>query len=265
MNTFQDVCVNSVSVLSGIRPRGRETDRTGCGREKSGLVFIWSGGAAFWENGRKKVEAEAGDLIFIPRGCRYKMQYTEEENTFVLVNFQSTDTNGGEKLLWEHIEILARDDRAGRIAQSMANLELCATHQSPGAVFRKKELLYRILSLICDSRYALDKRQINSRIFQGVLLLEESFLENLPVAEFAAASNMSLSLFRRLFHEQYGVSPVQYRNRLRLQRAREFLAEGSCTVSEAAYASGFENVGYFCKSYKKAMGETPQETRKRNQ
>lgn len=66
-----------------------------------------------------------------------------------------------------------------------------------------------------------------------------------------------------LFKKHYGASPVQYRNRLRLERARELLREGGYTVFEAAYAVGFENLGYFCRYYKRVMGETPSESRAR--
>ena len=78
---------------------------------------------------------------------------------------------------------------------------------------------------------------------------------------FAKACNISESGFRQMFFKQYGISPLQYRNRLRINRARELLEYDNCTVAEAAYASGFENLGYFCRSYKKHMGETPQATR----
>ena len=46
--------------------------------------------------------------------------------------------------------------------------------------------------------------------------------------------------------------------------AREEL-EGEFTVAEVAYASGFENIGYFCRYYRHITGETPGETKKRNQ
>ena len=81
---------------------------------------------------------------------------------------------------------------------------------------------------------------------------------------FAEASGISISLFRALFSKQFGMSPVQYRNRLRIDRAAVILSEGSCTVSEAAYACGFENIGYFCRCYKKFMEETPMETKLRS-
>jgi transcriptional regulator GlxA family with amidase domain len=50
---------------------------------------------------------------------------------------------------------------------------------------------------------------------------------------------------------------------LRIERARELLSDGSLTVAEVAYASGFENIGYFCRYYRRITGEAPGDTKKR--
>ena len=102
------------------------------------------------------------------------------------------------------------------------------------------------------------------QIFAGASMLQSTYLENIPITQFARASNMSISSFRDTFTKKYGISPIQYRNRLRIERAAAILKEGSCTVAEAAYASGFENIGYFCRYYKKITGETPSQTRSRS-
>ena len=60
------------------------------------------------------------------------------------------------------------------------------------------------------------------------------------------------------------VSAVCDLNRERAERAKELLADGTHTVSEVAYACGFENVGYFCRYYRDTVGEAPGETRKKN-
>ena len=40
------------------------------------------------------------------------------------------------------------------------------------------------------------------------------------------------------------------------------MKENDCTTAEAAYACGFENVGYFCRAYKKEIGQTPSQPKK---
>jgi AraC-like DNA-binding protein len=126
-------------------------------------------------------------------------------------------------------------------------------------------LFYRLVGWLCDARNirSLDN-DIDPKIADGVRLLEQTYLENLPITKFSEASHMSINAFRSLFKKQFGTSPVKYRNELRIERAKELLLEGGFTIAEVAYACGFENVGYFCRYYRRSMGETPSQTKDSN-
>ena len=54
-----------------------------------------------------------------------------------------------------------------------------------------------------------------------------------------------------------GLSPVEYRNNLRLQSAKLKLESGEYNVSETAEACGFSNLSFFIRLYKKTYGCTP--------
>lgn len=263
--SFEDICISEVEVMSGVRPSGRSANYLNGGRRCHGLVYIWDGEACFTHSDGQTTIVKNGELLFIPKGHRYKMQYTAPNTTFVLVNMEMFDKNGEDIYLAKKLAVLAKDDASNRIAGIMAKLELCGASQNIAAFFRRKELVYKLLGKVYESGIVPSSEQQGYlRIFAGVRLLEQSYLENLPVSEFAEACNISISSFRSLFGKQYGMSPVQYRNRLRIDRAVTILSEGSCTVAEAAYACGFENIGYFCRYYKKITGETPLETKIRN-
>ncbi len=261
--SFEDVCLRHVIVLAGTRPAGRTVEQRE-GRQFHGLLYLRSGAACFsWEE-RCTLTVRSGQLMYIPKGRCYKMQYVENGTSFVLVNLDLIDKDGGDLFLSEDLTVLATDLPKGRIDRIMTSLEACGAAQGISAALRRKELAFRLLGAVFEAEpFPLSDEKSFSAIRAGARLLEETYLENLPVSKFAAQSNMSLSSFRSLFHKHYGMSPVQYRNRLRLERAKELLQEGICTVSEAAYACGFENLGYFCRYYKRMTGETPSETRSR--
>jgi len=145
----------------------------------------------------------------------------------------------------------------------MAKLELCGAAQNTAGMLRRKELFYRLLSFVYGNGDLETENTAYAPIVKGVLLLKQTYLENLPIETFAEQSNVSISLFRRLFHQQYGMSPLQYRNLLRINRAKQLLEYDYSTVAEVAYACGFENVGYFCRYYKRITGETPTQTRQK--
>ena len=48
-----------------------------------------------------------------------------------------------------------------------------------------------------------------------------------------------------------------YRNDIRLTHARSKLQSGEYNVSEAAFDSGFSNLSFFIRLYKKKYGHTP--------
>ena len=87
--------------------------------------------------------------------------------------------------------------------------------------------------------------------------LEARLEGNARIEHYAALCGMSESGFRRLFREYCGCSPLEYRNALRLERARTLLQSGDYNVSEAAEKVGFSNLSFFIRSYKKKFGHTP--------
>ena len=263
---FDELHFSDISVISGIRPCGRTTDNSHNGRRNNGILYIWNGEATFYNVLGEKVVVSDGQTVFIPKRNRYRMQYTAESTTYVLVNFELYDKTGKEMVLFEQITPLTKDDATHRMAQTMMNFELCSASKTVDATLRKKELMYRLLGLIYTSMsYLSSRNEINLQIARGVHLLEQTYLENLPISRYAEASHVSVNTFRTAFQKQFGTSPLKYRNYLRIERAKELLREGIFTVAEVAYASGFENIGYFCRYYRQITGESPSETKKRSQ
>ena len=259
-----DVNVSDITVISGIRPYGRGSERVAAGRSSHGLLYIFSGEATFWCNDGERVVASAGHLAFIPKGKHYRMKYTADSTTFVLVNFDTDEAKVSDVVFSDDITIVAKDDELYRIAKIMTGFELCGATKTLAASLRKKELFYRLLGCIVSlSGMDFSDLEVDPKIAAGVQLLKLTYLENLPITRFSDECHLNINTFRNLFHKQFGVSPVKYRNRLRLERSRELLEEGSFTIAEVAYACGFENVGYFCRCYRTVYKETPSGTKKR--
>lgn len=95
------------------------------------------------------------------------------------------------------------------------------------------------------------------KIRPGLEMLEDNFLENTPIELYAEKCDLSENRFRSIFKNIYGVSPVEYRSRLRLERAKELIENLSIPVTMAAEATGFKSSSYFCRLYKQIYGITP--------
>lgn len=256
-----DICIHGISYSSGIRAAGKLVENLAKGRGKSGLLYLASGEACFWQEGQPMLTATVGDLVLLPEDCRYKMRYTGQETEFKLVNFRITSATGERLCFSDRIERLPHTAADSDICGILAKLESSCLAENSTAVFRRKELTYRLLSvLFAEANALVPMHPRYAGILPGVQLLQQNYLENIPVSQMAVACSISISAFRALFTEYYGVAPTVYRNQLRIKRARMLLSEGNRTVSEVARASGFSDVGYFCRFYKKVTGETPGQT-----
>jgi AraC-like DNA-binding protein len=54
-----------------------------------------------------------------------------------------------------------------------------------------------------------------------------------------------------------GISPIVFIRKIRLQKAAALLAAKSGSVSEVAYAVGFESLSYFSRAFKEEFGKLP--------
>jgi AraC-like DNA-binding protein len=77
------------------------------------------------------------------------------------------------------------------------------------------------------------------------------------LAEVARAAAASSRTLERLFRRETGLPFGVWRQRARLLRALQLLAEGSATVAALAGAVGYESASAFVAAFRRAMGTTP--------
>jgi len=77
------------------------------------------------------------------------------------------------------------------------------------------------------------------------------------VGELADAVSQDRShLFRRI-KQIFGESPSDLIRRMRLEESERLLTEGLATVTDVAYAVGFNSLSHFCRRFQEAYGVTP--------
>ena len=219
------------------------------GRPMAGLVYVKEGRAEYvFEDGA--LSASAGMLLFLPKGCAYRIQTGREHFSHYTVNFEATAvrSEGWRVLCVEGME------------RAHPRMERLVAHFKEGrrnSLLSSRAELYRLLAMLVaegDAHSAL-----RALLSPAVDRLKER--EAVPIPALAALCHMSVTHFRRQFQKAFGESPLQYRNRFLAERGKDLLEEGR-SVKEIAYLLGVSDAAYFSRLFRKQVGLSPEEFRR---
>jgi AraC-like DNA-binding protein len=105
---------------------------------------------------------------------------------------------------------------------------------------------------------AVKKNDLES--MQHVEHILSSRLEGFPSLESLAHEVfMSTSKLKNLFKQVYGHTLYDYYNKSRLQRAKDLLLTGQCSIKQAGSEIGFSNLSHFAKAFRKEFGILPRD------
>src|SRR6187431_405877 len=87
--------------------------------------------------------------------------------------------------------------------------------------------------------------------------------EDWPVARLASVSGVSEAHFARSFKQAFGVPPHRYLLTRRIERATALLRDTDRPITEIAFATGWESLGTFGRTFRDVTGESPSALRAR--
>lgn len=231
------------------KPTGRATD---------GFVYILAGKMRYRFSNGRMLDASEGDILFLTQGSKYSMELLEGVYRFIFVNFSCIPVEGVR--LQDAVFPMQKSRGVENLFHRM--LEKWRL-QKPAVREDTMSILYAIYAEILRVQSAayipLTKRK---QLDLAVQYISENFAdEGLDVDRVAEVAGMSASHFRRIFKSTYQLSPIKYINSVRLSRAKEMIRYSSASFSEIANKTGFANLYYFSRIFKKEIGCTPSEYR----
>ncbi len=89
--------------------------------------------------------------------------------------------------------------------------------------------------------------------------IQANWHQAITIEQLANVTGVSARSLFKAFQQHRGYSPHQFAKRTRLERARAILyaPDSTTSVTAAAFACGFANLGHFARDYRKAFGELP--------
>ena len=215
------------------------------------LIFVLQGEINFVCDGKNfKVKQGQGILLTGDKTYVYRREKPAE---IFLVNFEPYDNLGSEEFMVFDVENIA-DYRPE--LQAMYNL---TPFDMPYKMVAFLSVFYNVISKIIRTE------TYKHPALRGAVKYIKDNISNpdLDVAEIAENSNFSEGHLRRMFKSQFGVSPMQYIQNLRFNMAEAMLMNGELSIKEISESCGYASQFYFSRIFKKKIGASPSEYRKR--
>ena len=89
--------------------------------------------------------------------------------------------------------------------------------------------------------------------------------EDWPVERLASVSGVSEAHFARAFKQAFGAPPHRYLLTRRIERASALLRDTELPIIEIAFATGWNSLGTFGRTFRDITGESPRDLRAREQ
>lgn len=95
-----------------------------------------------------------------------------------------------------------------------------------------------------------------------VSYIQQNYTGKILLREFGEQFHLSEKYISRYFKDHFHITLSQYVTYLRLEHAKQMLQETNISVTEVAMQSGYQNISYFIRSFKKTYGVSPLKYRK---
>ncbi|MBQ9973869.1 MAG: AraC family transcriptional regulator [Oscillospiraceae bacterium] len=197
-----------------------------------------------------RMQATAGDVVLLPKGAHYALSLAVPDGKTAhpyIVNFRLSTPDGGEQLLGDRVLRLCRDEGAllPLFTEAAQLYKKAATAGLKAKVYQLFDTLFPIMQVDeCCIAY-----------------INRHYTNRFSVPELAQRCAMSETVYRKRFRQLTGLSPVQYINRLKIEKACQMLRSDDISPGAISDFLNFYSLPYFYKVFRDYMGMTPNQYR----
>ena len=197
-----------------------------------------------------RVMRTKGDMLFyLPQGSSYHVETLHAGGCYA-INFYASVTD-------EPFAISLRN-----IEEVLRNFKTAATEWQRKDDTRRMSGMRAIYDAIDHMQKEQAKQYVSGTqltlLSPALEVIEQRFTKNeLTVPYLANLCGISDAYFRRLFFNQFGISPKEYIIQKRIEYAKTLLLSGLFSISEIAVMCGYAEPCHFSREFSKRVGVSP--------
>lgn len=234
------------------------------------ILYI-TGGEGIVRYGACELPAVIGDVFVINCDAFHQVKSAEGVDfNYMIIDESFCRENGivTEDFLFEqHF----RDPLTAHLYTLAADaIDTLAHYAFPTAVARAREAVLSLLIHLCEEHAVSGVQRTGTPspaeeyVKRTVTYLDVHFAEPQSLDALAAHLGITKHHLARAFKQYTGETVFTHLNRVRLRHAEAALRAGA-DVTEAALLAGFESLSYFSRTYKKYMGVSPSQEKKKTE
>ncbi|MBQ5591047.1 MAG: helix-turn-helix domain-containing protein [Clostridia bacterium] len=224
------------------------------GRVSHSFLYIEEGEYVYhFKN--EKIKGLSGDVIFLPKGSSYEYKIISETAKCYQVEFNLKAN--GQFADWESPTLLS--EKNSEMASKYFPDLFTSFRKGSEGLFKSYSIVMHCLSLVNDN-----SEKPKSKIKPALDYIEQNYTLEFSATFLSSLCNMSASQLRRLFQTEIGMSPLKYRNSLRIKEASALLKSRELSVSEISDILNFDTPYAFSKAFKNEKGISPKAYQMKN-
>lgn len=239
---------------------------------KRGKLHVTISGENYIGNPKEAFVVSPGSLHFMgsPTGevdyytFLFPLEYISFQTDDLMEKLILSPLKRGRLMIKPQINGIAEDicERLIEINDRMSGLKRKTTNIN--AQFETKITLIKFIQKMWQSGLILenDANGTNTIEKEMITYIRQNYTKEISLREFGSQFHLSEKYISRYFKEHFHITLSQYINHLRLEHAKQLLQESTVPVTEVALQSGYQNVSYFIRCFKKMYGVSPLKYRK---
>lgn len=247
-------------------------------------IFILEKGQLIYKTLSKEILLNPGDVVFTNSRVIHLVLNVEPRTTVIngCQFFDNYFISGGEGNIIDtkYVIPLQRNKEVDMIIfrpgdDNYAGIKKILEHSSE--LFRKKDKYFEfeLRRNVCDIwRIILDSVEniecdlgiaplVNKRLRKAISYIQNNYKEKITLEDIAENVHISIRECNRMFNKYLKLSPINYLQSVRLQKATAMLTDHNKSIVEVALENGYTSSSYFGKIFKEHHNITPKEYRER--